>query len=46
MLAFHGNPKIKQKYLDRVIAHGLADEIIKGQLNPSKPFNQWLIFIF
>ena len=30
MLAFHNNPKIKQKYLDRVNAHRLADEIIKG----------------
>ena len=28
--AFHNDPKIKQKYLDRIIAHEKADEIIKG----------------
>lgn len=31
MLAFHNDPKIKEKYLLRVQAHRLADEIIKGQ---------------
>ena len=30
MKAFHNNPAIKQKYLDRVRAHAAADEIIKG----------------
>jgi len=30
MLSFHGDPKIKEKYLLRVRAHRLADEIIKG----------------
>ena len=28
--AFHNDPKIKQKYLDRVTAHEKADEIIHG----------------
>lgn len=31
MIAFHGDEKIKQKYLDRVRAHKEADEIIKGK---------------
>jgi hypothetical protein len=31
LLAFHGNPKIKAKYLNRVKAHQKADEIVKGQ---------------
>jgi hypothetical protein len=31
MLAFHGDPKIKEKYLARVQAHRAADEVIKGQ---------------
>ena len=31
MLSFHNDPKIKKKYLDRVIAHQKADEIIKGK---------------
>ena len=31
MLAFHGDPKIKAKYLKRVRAHAKADELIKGQ---------------
>lgn len=31
MLAYHGNPKIKAQYLDRIRAHAAADEIIKGQ---------------
>ena len=31
LLAFHGDPKIKQKYLDRVRAHATADEIIQGK---------------
>lgn len=30
LLSFHNDPKIKQKYLDRVIAHKKADELIKG----------------
>lgn len=30
MKAFHGDPKIKKKYLDRLRAHAKADEIIKG----------------
>ena len=29
--AFHNNPKIKQKYEDRVKAHQKADRIIRGQ---------------
>jgi len=28
--AFHNDPKVKTKYLDRVMAHYKADEIIKG----------------
>ena len=31
MEAYHGKEEIKQKYLDRVLAHREADEIIKGQ---------------
>ena len=31
MKAFHNEPKIKEKYLDRVTMHEKADEIIKGQ---------------
>lgn len=31
MLAFHGDPAIKAKYLDQLRAHAAADEIIKGQ---------------
>jgi len=31
LIAFHGDPAIKQKYLDRVKAHALADEIIQGK---------------
>ncbi len=31
MLAFHGDPAIKAKYLGRVKAHRLADELVKGQ---------------
>lgn len=31
MIAFHNDPKIKEKYLARVKAHALADEIIKGK---------------
>lgn len=31
LLAFHNDPEIKQKYLDRVQAHASADEIIKGR---------------
>jgi hypothetical protein len=31
MIAFHGDKKIKAKYLRRVRAHAAADEIIKGQ---------------
>src|SRR3954465_7419950 len=30
LLAFHGNPTIKEEYLARVIAHRDADEIIHG----------------
>lgn len=30
MKSFHDDPKIKQKYLDRVRQHRIADEIIKG----------------
>lgn len=30
MKAFHNDPEIKQKYIDRVKAHQAADEIIKG----------------
>ena len=31
LLSFHGDPKVKKKYLSRVKAHAKADEIIKGQ---------------
>ena len=31
MKAFHGDQKIKDKYLARVLAHQKADEIVKGQ---------------
>ena len=31
MLAFHNDPKIKEKYLKRVRAHAKADKIVKGQ---------------
>ncbi len=31
MLSFHNDPAIKEKYLARVAAHALADEIIKGR---------------
>ena len=31
MKAFHGDPAIKEKYLSRVRAHHMADEIIKGK---------------
>jgi hypothetical protein len=31
LIAFHGDPKIKKKYLKRLEAHRAADEIIKGQ---------------
>lgn len=31
MLAYHGDPAIKRKYLARVRAHAKADELIKGQ---------------
>jgi hypothetical protein len=31
LLAFHGDPKIKRRYLARVRAHRLADEIVKGR---------------
>lgn len=31
LLAFHGDPAIKQKYLDRVRMHRAADEIVSGQ---------------
>jgi hypothetical protein len=30
-VAFHGDPAVKLKYLDRVRAHRLADQIVKGQ---------------
>jgi len=30
MIAFHGNPEIKQMYLERVAAHEAADEIAQG----------------
>lgn len=30
MIAFHGNPAIKAKYLARVAAHRAADELIQG----------------
>src|ERR1700674_5587214 len=30
LLAFHGDPAIKRKYLHRVRAHAAADEIIHG----------------
>jgi hypothetical protein len=30
MLSFHGDPAIKQKYIDRVQAHADADELIRG----------------
>lgn len=30
MIAFHGDPKIKEKYLARLRAHAKADEIIHG----------------
>src|SRR3990167_6515043 len=31
MIAFHGKNEIKEKYLQRVIAHRKADEIVKGK---------------
>lgn len=31
MKAFHGDLKIKEKYLVRIRAHAAADEIVKGQ---------------
>ena len=31
MKAFHGDPKVKEKYLARVKAHRAADEIVQGQ---------------
>jgi hypothetical protein len=31
LLAYHGDPQIKEKYLARVRAHAAADEIVKGQ---------------
>ena len=31
MIAFHGDPEIKKKYLERVRAHRRTDEIIKGK---------------
>jgi hypothetical protein len=31
MKAFHNDPELKQKYLNRVLAHKAADEIIKGK---------------
>src|SRR3990172_5460305 len=31
MRAFHNDPAIKQKYIERVKAHSLADEIIHGK---------------
>jgi hypothetical protein len=31
MRAFHNNPNVKTKYLNRVMAHAAADEIIKGE---------------
>jgi hypothetical protein len=31
MIAFHGDTNLKQKYLERVKAHALADEIIHGK---------------
>ena len=30
LLAFHGNPEIKEKYLARVAAHRAADELVQG----------------
>lgn len=30
MLSFHGDPAIKKKYVDRVLAHQAADSIIQG----------------
>ena len=30
LLSFHNDPKIKEKYLERVKAHQEADQIIKG----------------
>ena len=31
MKAFHDDPAVKQKYLDRVIAHRAADNLVKGK---------------
>ncbi len=31
MLAYHGDPRIKEKYLARVVAHRKADELVKGR---------------
>ena len=31
LLAYHGDPKIKRKYLARVRAHRKADELVKGR---------------
>src|SRR5688572_16186568 len=31
MRAFHGDAKVKEKYLARVLAHQKADEIVKGK---------------
>jgi len=30
LIAYHGNPKIKEKYLKRVKAHAKADRLIQG----------------
>lgn len=30
LLAFHNDPKIKEKYLKRVVEHRISDEIVKG----------------
>lgn len=31
MLRFHNDQSVKQKYLDRVMAHAAVDEIVKGK---------------
>ena len=31
LLAYHGDPEIKDKYLKRVRAHAAADQLVKGQ---------------
>lgn len=31
LLSFHGKQEIKDQYIERIKAHAIADEIVKGQ---------------